>query len=62
MRVGLNPSIEDLARTKWLSKRGLLLPEYVSWGIGLLLHLDLNLKIGSAWVSSLLAFVVFLGF
>lgn len=45
--VGLTNSIFNLTWTKcWL-------PDYLSWGMGLFLHLDL--KISSSWVSSLLA-------
>ena len=59
MCVGLESWIEDINRAQRLSKRGLLLPDYVSWGIiGLLLNLKLNLKISSSWISSLLAFML----
>lgn len=53
--VGLMQPIEDLNRTK-KAKRECLLPDCLSWDIGLSWPLDLNWNISSSWALNLPAF------
>lgn len=54
--MGFFQSTGDLNRTKGLSKRELLLPEWLQCDIGFSWPSNSGGSIGSSWVSSLLVF------